>query len=59
MDEKGNYISQTLSSFKFLVDYLQTMIDQARFTPTEMNAAVTLTAIQSSFPKGVMFYGAM
>jgi hypothetical protein len=51
MDEKGNYISQTLSSFKFLVDYLQTMIDQARFTPTEMNAAVTLTAIKAPFPR--------
>jgi len=50
-DEKGNYISQKLTSFKFLVDYLQTMIDQARFTPTEMNNAVTLIAIKAPFQR--------
>ena len=33
------------------MDYLQTMIDQARFTLTEMNNAVTLTAIKAPFPR--------
>ena len=31
------------------------MIDQARFTPTEMNAAVTLTAIKAPFPRARCF----
>jgi hypothetical protein len=33
------------------MDYRQTMIDQARFTLTEMNDAVMLTAIKARFPR--------